>query len=544
MTKRRNRFRFKMLVAVLLGFSLIAAACSSGNSSGGTAAPSTTAGVARPIVVSLSTNVNILEEDLFRSTGSYAVTRALYQPLLDQTYKETGGLRVGTNDLVKSPILDSYNIAADGTATFVIKKGAAFANGDPITAQDAVYMLTRSIEAPDSYIPLLMPFVAIDSSSQFKVIDDQTFTITPKQPTALFGRFMTFQVFGPIDESVAKAKATPDDPWAFKYFTTHADASGPYTLTNWDQATGKVILDPNPGWPGKVANSGIIVQNVPDASQRAELLKSGDIDVAAGLPPRLLDQLKSDSDVKVYTAPSTKVNYIGMNATVEPKFGNKLVRQAISYAIPYKVLLKNVMFGLASPAGTLVTSNMETYQGKAAGVYSQDMAKAKKLMQESGVGPFQVELAVQNSQAQDQQAAVFIQDALKEIGITVKINVLPDADYSAKRGNRELPMFFHEWYSWGNDPFYQMTFLAKCKAFTNFADGCNQRLDKIITEGTFETDSAKRAALSLEAQKIMVDEANRIYLWSADWNLATRANITGVTKDYTEVPRFETLARG
>jgi len=105
-------------------------------------------------------------------------------------------------------------------------------------------------------------------------------------------------------------------------------------------------------------------------------------------------------------------------------------------------------------------------------------------------------------------------------------------------------MFFHEWFSWGDDPFYQMTFLAKCGAFTNFAGGCNERLDEIIEEGTFETDSAVRDALSLEAQQLMVADADRIYLWSADWNLATGADIVGVTKDFTEVPRFENLSRG
>ncbi len=41
----------------------------------------------------------------------------------------------------------------------------------------------------------------------------------------------------------------------------------------------------------------------------------------------------------------------------------------------------------------------------------------------------------------------------------------------------------------------------------------------------------------------MVDDANRIYLWSADWVIATGADISGVTKDFTEVPRFEALSR-
>lgn len=564
MTKKKASRPF-LLSVMLLALALFAAACSSSEdttttAAGAEAGATTTTGAtteptesteapeaepsSEPIVVSLSTDINILEQHLFRSTGSYAVTRALYQPLLDQVFQESDGARLGTSEVVPSPMLESYDVADDGTATFVLKADAKFANGDTITATDAVYMLTRSIEAPSSYIPLLLPFIAIDSADSFAVVDDVTFTITPNQPTALFDRFMTFQVFGPLQQTLAAAEATEEDPFAFDYFTTNANASGPYTLTNWDQAKGEVILDPNPGWSGEVANAGIIVRNVPDAEQRALLLQSGDLDVASGLPPRLIAALADDPNIKVYSAPSTRINYIGMNAEAEPNLANEKVRQAISYAVPYDALVDNVMFGLASPAGTLITSNMETYAGEAAGVYTTDVEKAKALMEESGVDPFEVELAVQNSRAQDQQAAVFIQDALREIGITVNINVLPDGEFAGLRDSRELAMFFHEWFSWGDDPFYQMTFLAKCGAFTNFAGGCNERLDEIIEAGTFETDSAVRDALSLEAQQLMVADADRIYLWSADWNLATGADVVGVTKDFTEVPRFENLSRG
>ncbi len=196
---------------------------------------------------------------------------------------------------------------------------------------------------------------------------------------------------------------------------------------------------------------------------------------------------------------------------------------------------------------------METHQGEAAGIYTTDMAMAQQLMEQSGVEPFTVELAVQNSRTQDQQAAVFIQDALREIGITVDINILPDGEYASMRDGRELAMFFHEWFSWGDDPFYQLTFLANCGAFTNFVfpigeeaaveAGCNPRINELVAEGTFETDPQRRNEISLEAQQIMVEEANRIYLWSPDWTIATQADITGVTKDFTEVPRFENLER-
>ncbi len=447
------------------------------------------------IVVSLSTDVDILEPHTFRTTGAYAVTRALYQPPADQVFVEEGGVRVGTSEVVPSPILESYTVSDDGLeATFVMNPEATFDNGDPITAGDLAYTFRRTIEGP-GYIGLLLPFIGIESSDQIEVVDDRTLIIRPNVASSLFDRFMTFQVFGPINQAVAEANATPDDPWAFEYFTNNAVSSGPYSLVEFDRDRGQIVLDPNPGYPGEVANGGIIVRNIPDAEQRALLLQRGEIDVAVGLPPRLLAELQNDPNVNVYTAPSTRSVFLGMNVDIAP-LDNKLVRQAISYAIPYDALLNQVMFGFASPAGTLIPSTMETYAGDAIDVYETNLDEARRLLEESGVGEFSIELAVPQSSNEQQQAAVLIQDNLRQIGIDAQINVLPDADYQGRRNNRELPLFFHEWYSWGDDPFYQMTFLLKCGQFTNFANYCNEELDQIIAEGTFTTDPAKRQELS------------------------------------------------
>lgn len=545
--------------AALVALAIITAACVGGSASTTTVAPAPDAtqpagddggqpGTSAPeaekpvIVVSLSTDVDILEPHTFRTTGAYAVTRALYQPPVDQVFVDQGGALVGTPEVVPSPILESYTVSEDGLeATLVIKEGAQFDNGDPLTAEDLAYTLRRTIEGP-GYIGLLLPFIGIESSDQIEVVDERTLIIRPKVSSALFDRFMTFQVFGPMDEAVAEANATADDPWAFEYFTNAAVSAGPYRLVEFDRDRGQIVLEPNPGYPGEVANGGIIVRNIPDAEQRALLLQRGEIDVALGLPPRLLAELQEDPNVNVYTAPSTRSIFLGMNVDIAP-LDNKLVRQAISYAIPYQALLDQVMFGFASPAGTLIPSTMETYAGDAIDVYTTDLDEARRLLEESGVGEFTIELAVPQSSKEQQQAAVLIQDNLRQIGIDAQINILPDADYQGRRNGRELPLFFHEWYSWGDDPFYQMTFLLKCGQFTNFANYCNEELDQIIAEGTFTTDPVRRQELSTRAQQIMLEDAPHAWLWAADWAVATGADISGVTKDFTEVPRFETLRK-
>lgn len=550
-SRRRLLSHRGKLGGLLLAFALVAAACAPEaepttqppvtEAPAATTQPPTT--VEKPvIVVADSTDVDILEPHTFRTTGAYTITRAVYQPLAEQIYDEQGALRVGTTEVGPSPILESYSFdQATREARVVVHPDAKFENGEPILAEDIAYTLIRSIEGP-GYIGLLLPFIGISSRDQVEVVDDRTLVIRPEVASPLFNRFMVFQVFGPMDKTLAEEVATKDDPWAFSYFTDNANSSGPYQIVEFDRARGQIVLEPNPGYPGEVANGGVIVRSVPDAEQRALLLQRGEIDVGIELPSRLLAEIQDDPNINVFQAPSTRSIFLVFN-TQQPPLDNKLVRQAISYAIPYDALLNQVMFGFARKAGTLIPSTMETYQGDDIGTYSLDLDRARELLEESGLGDISLEIIVEQSRGDHRSAAVFIQDSLRQIGIDAEVVPLPDADFQERRNNREFQVAFHEWYSWGDDPFYHMTFLIKCEQFTNFSGYCDEELDEIIAEGTFELDPQRRLELSRRAQEIMLEDAPQAWLWAADWVVAARSNITGVTKDFTEVPRLETLSK-
>ena len=559
LTHGKRRRSIAGLTAWLAVSALVVGACSSGGNNAAEGETSSTGGAAvgtetssaggtqtggskDRMVVALDTNVNIIEPHTFRTTSAYAVTRGLYGPLLDQKFesKDNGVLLLGTNEVV-GDLAESYTMSPDGTeATFKIKPNAKFANGDPVTAKDFAYTMKRAIEGP-GYIGALLPFINVSSSDQIEVVDDHTLKIHLSAPSPLFDRFMTFQVFGGIDQAVVDKNATKDDPWGMDYLGKSPTASGPYQLTQFDTER-QVVLDPNPGYPGadQLGNSGVTVRFVPDADQRALLVKRGDLDLVSGMPPRLLKELDADPNVNVVRTDSSRLVYMGMNNTLAP-LDNKLVRQAISYAVPYDAIMNQVMFGYAKPAGNLVTSPMDTYAGDEIGTYSENLDKAKQLMDQAGVGNVNLELAVRQSRAEDQQAAVFIQDNLAKIGINVTINKLPDGEFSTRLNNKELPLFIHDWYSWGEDPFYQMQFLVQSEAFTNFTQFKSPKLDQLIKEGTFETDPAKRADISKQAQQILFDEAPMVYLYAPDFAVAVHKGVCGVAVDYTKVIRFDKL---
>ncbi len=562
MRHKLMRHRFVVLIAVL---ALVAAACvddpasdttttaadggETTTTSGGGGDGDGNGGTAdKPeIIVALGDTANLVEPHTFRTTAAYAVTKALYEPLITQELTaESDGLLIGSRENHVGAGASSYEITETDSGligTFTIRDDLTFSDGTSVTAEDYKYAFDRSMLAEHSYITLLLPLIGIDSPDQVRVIDEKTLEVETNVKSPLFERFMTFQVFGAINQEDVEANATDEDPWGATYLTDAAAGSGAYVLESFNPDS-QVVLAPNPNyWDAQnVANSGVTIRTVPDANQRALLVQSGEIDIAAGIPPKLLAELEGDPNVQIFSRPTTGVHYLGMNQDIEP-LDNVDLRSAIVHAVPYDALIDQVMFGFASPAQGVVTSTMETFDASIGANYAQDLEAAQGFLDDSGLENVSLVLGVRESAGSDQEAAVLIQDALRQIGIDVDVQILPDADYSTKLNAGELPLFIHDWFSWGEDPFYQMSFLTICGSFVNYARFCNEDYDALVEEGKFSIDPEQRQTISSETQQIFYDNAVWAPLWSTDRTVVAGKCVTGLDRDYTLVPGFQFVTK-
>ncbi len=498
-----------------------------------TPVPPTPVAEEKPVIfVALDSDIDHIEPMEFRSDAGYHATANMYEPLILQ--KLVPGAEEGMLDGISGygSGLAEVTLSEDGlAATVKIRPGAKFYNGDPITAHAFKHTFDRAMIAPRSYIPLLVQFMGFDSPEDVLVVDDYTLEFHLDKPSPLFLPLLAFQVFGAMDPETAKAHATDEDPWAFDWYHENANPSGPYIITKWEPGT-EYVFEPNPNyWQGSdyFQNSKVIVKVVPSPEDRELLLKQGEVDLALGLPFKDVDVLKADSNVKVYTIEYTRLFYLGMNNKTSP-FDNQKVRQAISYAIPYDVIIQEALYGYAQKATSPIPLGMPSHTDDF-WHYGTDLDKAKSLLAEAGFqNGFDVELAVRLSIPWDVDAATLIQSSLAKIGVNVTINKMTDGDFFGKLNNHALPFFIHDWYSWGNDPAFQLSFLLKCGAFTNYADYCNERVDQLIDEVTWTVDEAEREELMREAQKIIVEEAPWAFLHQPDWIVAVSKDFTGFAK--------------
>jgi len=531
-------------LGIPLAGGLLEACSSSGTSSG--AGGGSGGNSSNGIVVGLDTDIDTLDPIAFRSDAAYEAVIQAYEMPVDNLVKPANGILSGIAGTLVPEAASNYSISADSTTyKFTVRPNVKFSNGNPVTADTLHYSYLRALKGP-GYAAELMKLLTVTDASQLVVTGPMTFEIHLDQPNPLGPKLIPLSVLVVTDPALSKQQATKSDPWAANFYRTHMMGSGPYMQgTTWQSGT-QYLLSRNPHYwnKSKVRNTGVLLKYLPSSDNRALLLQQGSIDVAFGLPASKLNALRGANGIRLINVPSRNWNYLGLTNTIAP-LNDVRVRQAIAYALPYQNLIQHSLYGFASPLKGILASGTPTLD-ESLWPYRTNMQKAKSLLAAAGHGSgFQSSLTVSESRANDINTATYIQSALQQIGIRVSINQVSDADFRAKESAGELPMFIDYWYSWVDDPFYQMYWLLNSanKSSTNVAKYSSPQTDQLIKTGFYEVDSARRAQLSRQVQQQFATDVPYVPLYSENFTLAARTNISGINVFPDQYVRFWMLSK-
>jgi peptide/nickel transport system substrate-binding protein len=423
---------------------------------------------------------------------------------------------------------------------FGMREGTTYANGDPIDANTMVAGYTRIFEGTISSWLIAMGGVITDSSA-FQAPDPMTFVIALTQQNPITPRNNVMHNNSCLDPAEVEANATAEDPWAKEYYKQNlATGNGPYKLESYKPGD-SITLVANETYYGEQPKfSTVILKIIPEPIQRVQLLQSGDVDFATLLPVQEIETLQQDPNLKVLLIPSDLINFIEMNGTIAP-FDNKLVRQAIAYATPYQVIIDEVYKGQAQTAGSIVPNGMPTSDFSAF-PYQTNLDKAKELLVQAGFpegqGLPEIKLSYRIGNAQWERIAILMQAQLTQIGIDITIEPLAYAAFNEAEQGSQLQFWITEWISWVKDPYYHLSWLAQSESVANYPRLSNPRVDEIIAQFTIHPEGPERDAASVEAQALITDECNYIYLCQPHWTLVTRSNIDGYVYYNDELPRY------
>jgi peptide/nickel transport system substrate-binding protein len=499
------------------------------------------------VILVYPSDVDTIDPHQFKSVAAYGVVGNIYATLLQEDYAPPADGVLEYAGRSKPYLAESATWNDSRTVlTVKLRKDITFADGSPIAAEDVVWSLQRAL-SDVGYVSAVGSWLNIkDAKTDIVAVDTSTVEVRVTHYPALAEMFLSFQIFPVLDKSAAQAKAAADDPWAAKYFAKEATASGPYVVESIGQ--GQTTLVKN----GKFTSANlskapgrVVVKSIPDQQQAFLALQNGAVDVVVGLTPDIAQAVEKEPDLKLYDLPYSDIVYLGMNNT-DPVLKDVRVRQALSYLMPYDALRKDVMKGYAGAAYGAVPYPMhDALDEKGDRVaYGTDVAKAKQLLEQAGIrqGQLTLTLSVPTTDVSLRQSAVFIQSALQQAGITVKLNELNDAEFNANLGKMQL--YIDSWYSWGQDSIYQLFFLLKSKLFTNYTNFSNAELDRLIEQAMATTDANERRALSRQAQQLVIDQAPWAFLFTRNMLIGAKSSVTGITHSNDANLRFDQLRLG
>ena len=381
------------------------------------------------IVVGMSmTNVLSLDPPFQSGRESLEVLANVYDQLLQSDPKERGKLLPG--------IAESWEVSADGTTiTFKLRQGVKFHSGNPLTAKDFVWSLTRALKTDSTQGSnwKVYGFSADNAAETITAPDDHTIVL--KIPDKTDPQLVLFTAAhncaGMFIDSKLAMENEKDGDLGQAWLATNDAGSGPFTLQSW-QPNNIIALQRFDGyWQEPAKMSRVIYRHMPEPQTQRLAIEKGDIDIAMNLAVADMKALQANKDVVINSAPGGNMYYLAVSMKNET-LANKNVRLALRYLIDYDGINKTIMpfygFYHQRPIQIDLPGSLPDPG------YKLDVEKAKKYLADAGMPDgFTTTLRVL-SDPPFIDAATSIQNTLAQAGIKAEIiSGNGDAVYGAMR---------------------------------------------------------------------------------------------------------------
>jgi peptide/nickel transport system substrate-binding protein len=424
-----------------------------------------------------------------------------------------------------------------------LRPGVKFQDGTPFTADDVVFSFERA-RSDTSQLR-----VYATASGIPKKIDELTVEFTTNGPNPIeLEHWATIYIMSKA--WCEKNRATKPQNFTQKedMITAHqANGTGAYMLKAREPDI-KTVLVKNPNWWGIKegmfsgnADEVVYLPIVNDATRVAALV-SGEVDLINDPPPQDIPRLKQDSNIKVLEGTENRIVFIGMDqnrdellySSVKGKnpFKDKRVRQALYQAIDIDAIKTTTMRGLSQPSGALLPSP-EQSTPELEKRLPYDKAKAKQLLADAGYGSgFDVTLDCPNNRyVNDEKICQALAAMWAQIGVNVRVNAMPRANYFPKLEKIDTSMYMLGWGGGSTDAIFVLqpvlsSHNGKGDGDYNYGRYSNPRLDELTAKVKVDINYENRLGEIHDALAAHSAEINHLPLHRQVIPWATRSNVT------------------
>jgi peptide/nickel transport system substrate-binding protein len=387
----------------------------------------------------------------------------------------------------------------DTAIEFTLREDVTFSNGSELTAEDVVANVERVLSGDPAY-------------------------------AVVAGRIATVKGAEAVSEDVVRVETTGPDPVLLNRLTLldivdpdtfgeeRPAGTGPFEVTEYQENTSITLTRVDSSWRAGEGVKDLTIQAIPNPTTLASALRTGEVDIAFGLPADASTQLESSGFRTIASsAGSAAIN--SLVADAEPMLEDPRVREAINLSIDREAFVDAALGGFGAPNGSQFLQ--EGYVGFDPDLphFEYDLDRAKELIAEAGAEGLELPIATTALfKTQAEAVAGFLNAAgfKSEVVIEDLSAFIPTLLQQSK-----YPLLY-----WQTD-YYELRDIVSVTRFGPPAPGQqshfdNARYQELFTQQAQEMDADERESMIQEMARIMREEAGVLFLAWPD-NLYTAA---------------------
>ncbi|MEO6060376.1 MAG: ABC transporter substrate-binding protein, partial [Thermoflexales bacterium] len=334
--------------------------------------------------------------------------------------------------------------------------------------------------------------------------------------------------------------------------------TGPFKFVEWTKgATVKLVRNDNYWEKGKPYLDNVVFPIIPQATNRATALETGEADFLSSfyVPLTDVERLSKNATLEQKRGVAFPAIYFMMMNTTTKALATKEARQAVAFAVDRQRIVTQANAGIGrvgrGPFGDgfkwLLDPSVDY-----AKMYARDVAKAKALLDGAGVtagadgSRGKLRLIVDAARAPFITAAQIIKENLKEVGFDVEVQTLERAVMTTKvYTDRDFDLTLQSFVSSGDPAIgYHRLYVTTTNkvASTNATGYSNAKVDELFAKAATTPEQKDRAGLYVEAQKILAADMPSLVLYDDDTvNFATK-KLKGVFSGIDTRDRWEDVS--
>ncbi len=398
-------------------------------------------------------------------------------------------------------LAESWSVSKDGLVyEFVLRKGARFHNGDPVTAEDVKFSFERYRGTSNKMIK--------DRVAAVEAPDPGRVRFRLKQP---WPDFLTFYASATGAGWIVPKKYV--EKVGDEGFKKAPVGAGPYKFVSFTPGVELVLEAFEQYWRKTPSVKRLIFRVISDESTRLAALKRGEVDIVYSVRGELAEELQRTAGLTLKPAVIQAPFWLYFPDQWDPKspWHDRRVRLAASLAMDRPTINQALTLGHSKLTGNIIPSSFDFFWPPPAPVYS--VARAKQLLAEAGY-PGGFDAGEYFCDASYSNLAEAVGNNLHAAGIRVRLRPLERAAFFSAYSEKKLKNLIQGASgAFGNAATRLEAFVVSGGTYVY---GGYPDLDGLFREQAAELDRKRREAILHKMQQLVLDRV----IYAPIWELA------------------------